>query len=213
VFIFQTFHWTEGAIKNEQSRETGIKGHTWRKKQKKQTQYVLDNNKLKNVSKTWALLQATGNKDDELFLCDPTTIRSRLRRPILREWKILFFLEWIVVKVGLKTEVHTRVKYIKISYFERMTTPLVPYNYLCNQCLSLLTLWVRTPFRRGVLDTALFDKVGQWLATGRNFSQGTPVLHQWNCLPRYKENIVKSGVKHHDILFLCSLNRNMNWSI
>ena len=30
------------------------------------------------------------------------------------------------MKVGLKTEVHTRVKYIKISYFERMTTPLVP---------------------------------------------------------------------------------------
>ena len=31
------------------------------------------------------------------------------------------------MKVGLKTEVHTRVKYIKISYVERMTTPLVTY--------------------------------------------------------------------------------------
>ena len=46
-----------------------LKGTHDEQKTKKQTQYVLDNNKLKNVSKTWALLQATGNKDDELFLC------------------------------------------------------------------------------------------------------------------------------------------------
>ena len=26
------------------------------------------------------------------------------------------------------------------------------YNYLCNQCLSPLNLWVRTPLRRGVLN-------------------------------------------------------------
>jgi hypothetical protein len=36
------------------------------------------------------------------------------------------------------------------------------YNYLCNQCLSPLTLWVRTPLRRGELDTTLCDKVCQW---------------------------------------------------
>ena len=47
--------------------------------------------------------------------------------------------------------------------------------YLCNQCLSPLTLWVRTPFMRGVLDTTLCDKVYQWLATGRWFSPGSPV--------------------------------------
>jgi len=29
-------------------------------------------------------------------------------------------------------------------------------NYLCNQCLSSLMLWVRTPLRRGVLDTTLW---------------------------------------------------------
>ena len=48
-------------------------------------------------------------------------------------------------------------------------------NYLCNQCLSPLILWVRTLLRRGVLDTALCDKVCQWLATGQWFSLGTPV--------------------------------------
>ena len=43
------------------------------------------------------------------------------------------------------------------------------YNYICNECLSPLKLWVRTP-----LDTKLCDKVCQWLATARWFSPGTP---------------------------------------
>jgi hypothetical protein len=43
-------------------------------------------------------------------------------------------------------------------------------NYLCNQCLSPLMLWVRTPLRWGVLDTTLCDKVYQWFATGQCFS-------------------------------------------
>jgi len=38
------------------------------------------------------------------------------------------------------------------------------HDYLNNQCLSPLTLWVRIPFRRGVLDTILCDTVCQWLA-------------------------------------------------
>ena len=48
-------------------------------------------------------------------------------------------------------------------------------NYLCNRCLSPLTLCVRTPLRRGVLDTTLCDKVCQWLAAGWWFSPGTLV--------------------------------------
>ena len=48
------------------------------------------------------------------------------------------------------------------------------YNYLCNQCLSPLTLWVQIPLRRGVLDTTLCDKVCQWHTTDRWFSAGTP---------------------------------------
>jgi hypothetical protein len=41
------------------------------------------------------------------------------------------------------------------------------YNYLCSQCLPPLTLWIRISFSPGVLDTTLYDKVFQWLATGR----------------------------------------------
>jgi len=36
-------------------------------------------------------------------------------------------------------------------------------------------MWVRIPFRRGVLDTTLRDKVCQSLATGRWISPGIPV--------------------------------------
>jgi hypothetical protein len=44
------------------------------------------------------------------------------------------------------------------------------YNYLCNQCLSPLTLKVRIPLRWGVLYTTLCDKVCQSLTTGQSFS-------------------------------------------
>jgi hypothetical protein len=44
------------------------------------------------------------------------------------------------------------------------------YNYLCNQCLSPLTLWVRTPFMQGELDITLCDKVCQWIVAGQWFS-------------------------------------------
>jgi len=49
------------------------------------------------------------------------------------------------------------------------------YNYLCNQCLSPLTLWVRIPSRRRVLVATLCDKVCQWVATCRWLSPGSPV--------------------------------------
>ena len=39
------------------------------------------------------------------------------------------------------------------------------YNYLCNQCLSPLTLWVRIMARC----TTLCDNVCQWFATGQCF--------------------------------------------
>ena len=45
------------------------------------------------------------------------------------------------------------------------------YNYLCNQCLSPLTLWVRIQLMWGVLQTTLYDKFCQLLVTGRGFLQ------------------------------------------
>ena len=47
------------------------------------------------------------------------------------------------------------------------------YNYLCNQWLSPLMLWVLIPIV--VRCTTLYNKVCQWLATGWWFSLGHPV--------------------------------------
>ena len=48
------------------------------------------------------------------------------------------------------------------------------YNYLCNQCLSPLMLWVQISIKTGC--TTLCDQVCQWLAAGRWFSPGPPVF-------------------------------------
>ena len=82
------------------------------------------------------------------------------------------------------------------------------YNYLCNQCLSSLVLWVQIPLRRGVVDTTLCDKVCQWLATGQWFSPGTPFFstNEYNWLPQYNWNIVESGVKHPNPYYRSKLN-------
>jgi hypothetical protein len=50
---------------------------------------------------------------------------------------------------------------------------MVVYNYLCNQCLSPLMLWVRISIRARC--TTLYDTICQWLATGRWFSPDPPV--------------------------------------
>ena len=56
------------------------------------------------------------------------------------------------------------------------------YNYLCNQCLSPLMLWVWIPIRERC--TTLCDKVCQWRATGRWFSPG-PTVSSSNKIDRH----------------------------
>ena len=64
------------------------------------------------------------------------------------------------------------------------------YNYLCKQCISPLTLYVRTPLKGGVLDTTLCHKVCQWFATeiyktqlyaGFITTYANSVYHHWRC--------------------------------
>jgi hypothetical protein len=60
----------------------------------------------------------------------------------------------------------------KKNIFLWCLTPLSTYNYLCNQCLSPLILWVRISIRARC--KTLCDKVCQWLATGQWFYPGLP---------------------------------------
>ena len=67
-------------------------------------------------------------------------------------------------------------------------------NYLSNQCLSPLMLWVRTSIRARC--TTLCDKVCQWLATGRWFSP-YPSVSSTNKTDRYDiiEILLKVALK------------------
>ena len=75
------------------------------------------------------------------------------------------------------------------------------YNYLCNQCLSPLMLWVLISIRARC--TTLCDKVCLWLATGWWFSPGPPVsstnktdLHDINeILLKVALNTIKQTIK------------------
>jgi hypothetical protein len=83
------------------------------------------------------------------------------------------------------------------------------YNYLCNQCLSPLTLWVPISLRRYVVSSNLTEamhiqyniwlcvKVSQWFARGQWFSLGTLVTstNKTDRYIRYNWNIVESGIK------------------
>ena len=57
----------------------------------------------------------------------------------------------------------------------KYSTLLCILRYTIHQCLSSLTLWVRIPLRRGVLDISLYDKVCQWFGAGRWIFTGTAV--------------------------------------
>ena len=97
---------------------------------------------------------------------------------ITLNWKKCFSLQFIEQKSTTngftRNPIHILLKYfdIEVSYND---TQLINwfslelnegssygswiYNYLCNQWLSPLTLWVRIPLGRGELDTTLCDKV------------------------------------------------------
>ena len=61
------------------------------------------------------------------------------------------------------------------------------YNYLCNQCLSLM-LWVWISIR--AMCTTLCDQVCLWLATGRWFSPGPRVSSTNKTVRHHKTEIL-----------------------
>ena len=84
----------------------------------------------------------------------------------------LFFFDFIFHMIFNVNDINTTGILIMVSSWSYGSWI---YNYLCNQCLSPLTLWVWIPLRQAVLKTTLCDKVCQWLATGWWFSLSTPV--------------------------------------
>jgi hypothetical protein len=77
---------TEGAIKNEHSRETGNIGY---KRRRNKLHYTQTN--TNNVNKTLALLQPTGGKDEQnIFLCEIVTDTTTRNSEVPKEHRIQF---------------------------------------------------------------------------------------------------------------------------
>ena len=105
-----------------------------------------------------------------IFSCILKTLQNILTCACHHQWTKFIYINvcinWHLILLYFYWYTHPGQDHIIIEFIN---------NYLCNQCLSPLTLWVRILLRRGVLDTGLCDKVCQWLATGRLFSLGNPV--------------------------------------
>jgi hypothetical protein len=71
-------------------------------------------------------------------------------------------------------------------------------------CLSPLTLRVWIPLRGVLLDTTLFDKVCQWLATGQWFSPNTPAAEcdATNNQPGVRFRVVVFSATFNNILVI-----------
>jgi hypothetical protein len=65
------------------------------------------------------------------------------------------------------------------------------YNYLCNQYLSPLTLWIRFPL-------TMWYKLSVTCDRSVVFYGYSGFFHKQNWLPRYNWNIGESGVKLHN---------------
>ena len=85
-------------------------------------------------------------------------------------WFPLYFCDFIKLTSGL-----VLTACFLFSFYNLQTYLYILNCLLISAYLSPLTLWVRIPLRRGVLNATLCDKVCQWLTAGCWFTQGTPV--------------------------------------
>ena len=72
------------------------------------------------------------------------------------------------------------------------------YNYICNQCIKPLKLWVWIPLmvrctRYNIMWQSLSVTCGRSVVV----SGSSGFLHQYNWPPRYNWNIVENGIKYH----------------
>ena len=102
--------------------------------------------------------------------------------PLWNPWILVVILIWRDQKKFLKIlsspsfcsfEIYTHTQYWKGLSWPWSYGSWI-YNYLYNQCLSSLMLWVWISIRARC--TTLCDKVCQWLATGRWFYPGHPIF-------------------------------------
>jgi hypothetical protein len=129
--------------------------------------------------------------------------------PLLyRAMWILFCFCYTIAEI-LETKIFTcsfQCPYIKytLCFIQGMSWPWSYgrwiYNYLCNQCLSPLMLWVWVTIRA---KCTTFDSDRSVV-----FSTSSAFLHQQNWPSQYNWNNVESGVKNHQTNNILSIYTN-----
>jgi hypothetical protein len=89
------------------------------------------------------------------------------------------------------------------------------YNYLWNQCLSPLKLWVQIPLMARCTRYNISDTVCQWLPTFQGFSPGTYHRRQLVFATIYLENLTLTTITYSftysQVSLLVSLSLSMYW--
>jgi hypothetical protein len=87
-------------------------------------------------------------------------------------------LPWLRANMSLKTNQKQTICLCFYHFSRPWSHGSWIYDYICNQCLSPLKLWVRTPLRKGVLDTTLCDKIW-WVYNTQMLGLKTPTHPGW----------------------------------
>ena len=122
--------------------------------------YVLINTYWRYIVRIWIFVNLASNMlllaSKKCFITSQGLVGAGMNCRALYMWCILFFC------IRMSATVMVMIAWI--------------YNYLCNQCLSPLKLWVIPLMVRCTrCVTTICDKVFQWLTIGRWFSLGTPI--------------------------------------
>jgi hypothetical protein len=131
------------------------------------------------VTVLWSVNTTNGYFHKAIFLSKSIRdLPQCVHKPIQNYLMVLFFRgglikPWIFTEIKEKRhwDISANERFDMLKSFVNNGLYNWNINYLCNQW-SPLILWVRISIRTRC--TTLWDKVCQWLATGRWFSPGTP---------------------------------------
>ena len=110
--------------------------------------------------------------------------RNGILKVPMQELHLIFVNSDVKIHLQNTKQDTTELNAMQLFHLKQSKVPSWPWLILWwfdlylpmhTQSLSPLTLWVRIPLMRDVLDATLCDKVCQWLETDLWFYPGTPV--------------------------------------
>ena len=143
----------------------------------------------------WVWVRATLNNISVIswrsfLLVEESGVLGESQQPVVDQWFSRLEIYWYIDYSICSSNCH-----VLHTYNKKRCWPVIDQIWHKWKYFFMARVWI--PFRRGVLNTTLCDKVCQWFAAGRWFSPATTVSST-NKTNSYDNNwnIVESGVKH-----------------